>query len=253
MFQSRIQAAAKYAILQIRLRISCPTQPWEYVTAIPNQGTKARRRLANLLLLAGAMAAGTWVWWLVRGAIVQSRDSSAFERGIRDEPAAVNGEAAPRALANGDLLGRLVIPRLNLRAMVREGAGEDTLEVALGHIPGTAFPGQSGNVGVAGHRDTLFRALRKIARNDRIQFQTLAGSYVYEVESTAIVAPQNVAVLAAGKHPELTLVTCYPFYYVGPAPDRFIVKARLVSQGPPGQGVPQISERTRSSLPPLRP
>jgi len=211
-----------------------------------------RRRLANLLLLAGAMAAGTWVWSLVRGAIVQSRDSSAFERGIHDEPAAVNGEATPRALANGDLVGRLVIPRLNLRAMVREGAGEDTLEVALGHIPGTAVPGQNGNVGVAGHRDTLFRALRKIARNDQIQFQTLTGSYVYEVESTAIVAPQNVAVLAAGKHPELTLVTCHPFYYVGPAPDRFVVKARLVSQGPPGQAS-QISERTRSSPPPLRP
>ena len=106
---------------------------------------------------------------------------------------------------------------------------------------------------MAGHRDTLFRALRKITRNNRIQFQTLTGTYVYEVESSAIVAPQNVAVLAAGKHPEITLVTCYPFYYVGPAPDRFVVKARLVSQGPPGQGVPQISERTRSSLPPLRP
>jgi sortase A len=224
MFQSRIQAAGK-----------------------------ARRRLANLLLLAGATAAGVWVWSLVRGAIVQSSDSSAFERRIRDEPAAVNAEAAPRALANGDLLGRLVIPRLNLRAMVREGAGEDTLGVALGHIPGTALPGQSGNVGVAGHRDTLFRALHKIARNDHIQFQTLAGSYVYEVESTAIVAPQYVAVLAAGQHPELTLVTCYPFYYVGPAPDRFVVKARLVSQDPPRQGVPQISERTRSSPPPLRP
>ena len=214
---------------------------------------KARRRLANLLLLAGAMAAGTWVWSLVRGAIVQSRDSSAFERRVHDESATLNGEAAPRAVANGDLLGRLVIPRLNLRAMVREGAGEDTLEVALGHIPGTALPGQNGNVGVAGHRDTLFRALRKIARNDQIQFQTLTGSYVYEVESTAIVAPQNVAVLAAGKHPEITLVTCYPFYYVGPAPDRFVVKARLVSQGAPGQGVPETSERRRSSLPPLRP
>jgi len=120
---------------------ACPTQPSEYVTAIPNQGTKARRRLANLLLLADAMAAGTWVWSLVRGAIVQSRDSSAFERRIHDESATVNGEAAPRAVTNGDLLGRLVIPRLNLRAMVREGAGEDTLEGALGHIPGTALPG----------------------------------------------------------------------------------------------------------------
>ena len=118
--------------------------------------------------------------------------------------------------------------------------------MALGHISGTAFPGENGNVGIAGHRDTLFRALGRIAKNDQIQFQTLSGSYLYEVESTKIVSPQSVAVLAPGDHPQITLVTCYPFYYVGSAPDRFVVKARLVSHQA------QISERRRSSLPPSR-
>src|SRR6202041_1007025 len=110
--------------------------------------------------------------------------------------------ALPQARApiqNGALLGRLAIPRLNLRAVVREGAGEDTLDVALGHIPGTALPGQAGNVGVAGHRDTLFRGLRKIEKNDVIEFQTPAGSYSYKVESTQIVKPKDVSVLHASQ------------------------------------------------------
>ena len=200
---------------------------------------RARIWLANLLLVAGAMGVGIWAWSMVHGAIVQTRDNSAFEGRL------LNGEPWSPAVRNGDLVGRLIIPRLHLRATVREGAGEDTLAVALGHIPGTAWPGQNGNVGVAGHRDTLFRALRNIAKKDRIEFQTLAGSYQYEVESTTIVPPRSVGVLARGEQPEITLVTCYPFQYVGPAPDRFVVKARLVSQ--------VVSERRRSSLPPSPP
>ena len=87
---------------------------------------------------------------------------------------------------------------------------------------------QPGNAGIAGHRDTLFRGLFKIEKNDLIEFQTPAGSYNYQVERTSIVKPDDVTVLHASQHPEMTLVTCYPFYYVGSAPDRFIVKARLV-------------------------
>jgi LPXTG-site transpeptidase (sortase) family protein len=121
-----------------------------------------------------------------------------------------------------------MIPRLNVRAVVREGADHDTLDVALGHIPGTAMPGQAGNVGVAGHRDTLFRGLRHVEKDDVIQFQTPSGNYSYQVESTGIVTPKDVGVLKPGRQAEMTLVTCYPFNYVGPAPDRFIVKARLL-------------------------
>jgi sortase A len=151
----------------------------------------------------------------------------------------------PPAIRNGALIGRLEIPRLNMRAVVREGAGQDTLDVALGHIPGTALPGQPGNVGVAGHRDTLFRGLRKIEKNDVIEFQTPNGSYNYKVVSTEVVKPDNVAVLDAGRHPEMTLVTCYPFYYVGSAPDRFIVKARLVTEATaPARPVPRSARHT---------
>jgi sortase A len=132
-------------------------------------------------------------------------------------------------VSSDGLVGRLTIPRLQLRAIVHEGTGEGTLTLGLGHITGTAFPGQDGNVGVAGHRDTQFRALRTIRKGDLIQFQTLAANYSYRVEKTRVVDPENVSVLSAGPYPELTLVTCYPFYYVGYAPQRFIVKARQVT------------------------
>lgn len=127
------------------------------------------------------------------------------------------------------LIGRLRIPRLHVSAMVREGVGESTLRVALGHIPGTALPGTPGNVGLAGHRDTLFRPLRQIRRGDLIRLETLRGTYIYRVEKTEIVWPSNVSVLRFGDQAELTLVTCYPFYYVGAAPKRFVVQARQIS------------------------
>jgi sortase A len=113
--------------------------------------------------------------------------------------------------------------------MVREGAGEGTLRTAVGHIPGTALPGAAGNVALAGHRDTFFRALRNIRKNDSIDVQTGHGTYRYLVESTEIVGPRDVAVLKASGGETLTLVTCYPFYYVGSAPKRFIVRAAQVA------------------------
>jgi LPXTG-site transpeptidase (sortase) family protein len=113
---------------------------------------------------------------------------------------------------------------------VREGTGDETLDIALGHIAGTALPGQDGNVAVAGHRDRLFRGLKDIAPGDQIVFETPAAKFAYQVEGTQIVKPTDVGVLKAGVYPELTLVTCYPFTYIGSAPDRFIVKARQIAQ-----------------------
>jgi len=211
---------------------------------------KLRRSLEILLLMSGVACVGVWGRSQIRMAIFESRANRILERRMAAFPPrrAVPGTppattpAAPKA---GALLGRLVIPRLGLRAVVLEGAGKDTLDVALGHIPGTALPGSPGNVGVAGHRDTLFRALRRIQKNDLIRFQTQQGSYSYRVESTGIVKPGDVAVLQPGGQPELTLVTCYPFYYVGPAPDRFVVKARQVNP-PPTEAASVQSARTHN-------
>ena len=115
--------------------------------------------------------------------------------------------------------------------MVREGADSGTLRKAIGHIPGTALPGNAGNVGLAGHRDTFFRALRDIEKDDTIDFETDSGTFRYAVQSTRIVSPRDVSVLTASSGRTLTLVTCYPFYYVGSAPKRFIVRAVQVNTG----------------------
>lgn len=131
-------------------------------------------------------------------------------------------------IVDGGLIGRIEIPRLGLSAIVMEGTGRATLRRAAGHIPGTALPGQPGNVGISGHRDTFFRPLRNIRQNDTVTLTTLAGEYRYRVVGTMIVGPNDVAVLDPGRNETLTLVTCYPFYFVGAAPSRFIVRADKV-------------------------
>jgi sortase A len=130
--------------------------------------------------------------------------------------------------ASGSLIGRIDISRLDFSVVVIEGTGSRTLRRAVGHISGTAMPGQLGNIGISGHRDTFFRPLRNIRKDDIINLTTLAGQYHYRVVSTTIVKPSNVAVLDSDGTQILTLVTCYPFYFVGAAPDRFIVRAERI-------------------------
>ena len=110
---------------------------------------------------------------------------------------------------------------------MRAGSDARTLQLAVGHIPGTALPGEAGNVGLAGHRDTFFRRLQNIRPDDEIRLTTPDGFFTYRVRRTVIVQPRDVWVLDPTDEPTLTLVTCYPFSYVGSAPQRFIVRASL--------------------------
>jgi len=177
---------------------------------------------AALLGYCGFVSADTWLF--------QQRESHSLQQQIA-------GEASSPAVASNGLIGRLEIPRLGLSVMLMEGDDTKTLRRAVGHIPGTSLPGQAGNVALSGHRDTFFRPLRTIRENDVIVVTTLRGAYRYRVVSTRIVAPDNVAVLDPGQGEILTLVTCYPFYFVGAAPDRFIVRAeRIHSSAPSGPG-----------------
>jgi sortase A len=168
----------------------------------------------------------------------QRRESRDLDRLLRDQRSASEGKpqsepsispkGGPAAATDG-LIGRIEIPRLLLSAIVVEGINRTTLRRVVGHIPGTALPGEAGNVGLAGHRDTLFRGLKDLRIRDEIQFSTLSGDFKYLVESLRVVEPDNVGVLAPSGEKVLTMVTCYPFYYVGPAPKRFVVRARQVS------------------------
>jgi sortase A len=140
-----------------------------------------------------------------------------------------SGGAAPRpAPSAGTLIGRLQAPSVKMSATVLEGTDDGTLSRGAGHIEDTPFPGEPGNIGIAGHRDTVFRPLRHIQVGDPLELTTSDRVYKYKISNTVIVGPDDVYVLDPTEKPTLTLVTCYPFEYVGHAPKRFIVQAQLV-------------------------
>jgi sortase A len=134
----------------------------------------------------------------------------------------------------------LRIPKIGLEVAVRDGTDDVTLDRGLGWIAGTTRPGERGNVGIAGHRDGFFRGLKDIAQGDSIEVVTLSGSQTYRVEQIWIVNPQDVQVLDPTPGPALTLVSCYPFYFVGSAPKRYIVRAEL-------EGPEQSTQKSPSS------
>jgi sortase A len=157
-----------------------------------------------------------------------ARESSAPESPtmLRSRPVA---GARPAPLARGSLIGRVDVQRLHLSAAIAEGDDESTLSRAVGHLPDTPLPWQrSGNAAFAAHRDGLFRPLRDIRVDDEIKVVTARGEFLYRVKNTKVVDPSDVSVLAPTKAATITLITCYPFSFVGHAPQRFIVQAERV-------------------------
>ncbi len=169
----------------------------------------------KLFLVIGFVCLGLYGLFKVQAKMEQAALEKELYR-PRAEP--VEREAAARRLREGDLFGRLEIPRLNFSVMVMEGITSRTLRLGAGHIPGTAL-------GIAAHRDSFFRPLKDIQIDDTIRFTTPDGASDYRVVSTKIVMPRDVSVLNPEPPNTLTLVTCYPFFYIGPAPKRFIVQA----------------------------
>lgn len=199
-----------------------------------------RRRLLTwlecALWTAGCCALGYCGFTTIDVSITQKQLNRSFEESRTHvdatEHAALNhstGEVNkdPAGLRSG-LVARLEIPKLGVSSIILEGVGSQTLRVGLGHVPGTSLPGQRGNVVIAGHRDTFFRPLRKIEIGDEVSVETTATSYHYQVRSVEIVESRNVDSLRFHNQNELTLITCYPFSYIGPAPKRFVVHAEPV-------------------------
>lgn len=144
----------------------------------------------------------------------------------------VTQSEGPRLVIQGGVIGEMEVPRLGLKSVVVQGDSPKILQRAVGHLPETALPGETGNVVLAGHRDSFFRPLRNIQSGDVITLKTLDGDFQYQVESTVVVPPTDLQVLQPSTDRTLTLITCYPFYYVGSAPNRFIVRARQVARPP---------------------
>jgi sortase A len=140
-------------------------------------------------------------------------------------------EAAPPQMLRrpSDPLGRISIPRIGVSAIVEEGVDDSTLRRAVGHFPDSHDPGDEGTVALAGHRDTFFRGLAHVRLNDLIVVETTRGTYTYEIVHTSVVEPKDTQVLRSSPQSDLTLVTCFPFRYIGPAPKRFIIQSRRIN------------------------
>jgi sortase A len=256
--QRRRELAAElgeYPLRQLRVDI-----PGEATAHRPRQGFL--RWIRHLLVLVGLIGAGIYGWFYAEARVYQAYESwrldqiakhspadpktflASYFRGNRIEatskpPAPVQGPAqlppSPAPLAGGVLIGRIEIPRLGLSTIVLQGDSDQVLRKGAGHIPSTSLPGGSGNVAIAGHRDTFFRPLKDIQQNDNITLATTAGTYHYRVDSVQVVGPSDTQVLAPSDQPSLTLVTCYPFYFVGSAPNRYIVHAQQIEPSPVAQ------------------
>ena len=162
---------------------------------------------------------------------LQERAKSEVEELLAPSPPAVREVApsVPKPPQSGEIIGRVDIPRLGLSAAIAEGDDDTTLRGAVGHLPDTPLPWhRRGNVALAAHRDGLFRPLEKIRLEDDVKVVTGRGDYHYRVKKTQIVDPDDVWVIAPTERPTITLITCYPFSFVGNAPRRFIVQAELV-------------------------
>jgi sortase A len=180
------------------------------------------RNIQKVLIIFGVVALLFCGGSMLYGMIFQKLESWRFDR---SEASATTAE-----ISEGEILGRLEIPDLNFSLMVLEGVGNEVLVAGAGHIPGTSNPGpkQEGNVAIAGHRDTFFRDLRRIRSGQRIRFTTSAGAFEYSVSGTEVVRPSDTKVLESHGFSELTLITCYPFSFIGSAPERFVVHARRI-------------------------
>jgi sortase A len=181
----------------------------------------------RLLFIAGILALGYVGFTLLDARLYEVSAKRSLQSQIQLEK--MPHEILPRPMVKtGDILGRLDIPRLGLSVIVLEGTSSRVLRLGTGHVEGTPLPGEAGNSGIAGHRDTFFRGLKDIQTNDDIQFQTSAGLFHYQVDWLEVVSPDDVSTLAPTTESSLTLVTCYPFYFVGPAPKRFVVRAHMI-------------------------
>jgi sortase A len=187
-------------------------------------------RIERALLATGIFCL---VWWGVA-----SLNASLYQHKQRAVLEQTRGAAYPansrfEVLNTSSLVGSIDIPRLGLSAVIAEGDDEATLKVAVGHLPDTPLPGDAGNSALAAHRDTFFRPLQHIRVGDQVQISTPRGDFHYQVRETMVVGPDDVWVLDPTDRPMLTLITCYPFNYVGKAPRRFIVRAERPISGNP--------------------
>jgi sortase A len=186
-----------------------------------------RSVLPLVLLIGGAVLAFLGGRDLLEACFGQSAAARTF-----GTAAPSPGEPRHARIPLGETMAKLSIPRLAAQLYVIEGDSPAELRRGPGHLADSASPGESGNCVIAGHRDTHFRVLKGIRRGDEILLQTERGRFRYRVSGTSVVSPADTRALQPTRSPVLTLITCYPFYYVGASPKRFVVEAKLAGATP---------------------
>lgn len=188
---------------------------------------------SRILIFLGVGLTGVYLWseadrWIyARLHLEEFEYPSPRKGGAPPAPALVKAAPPARIKVDARVMGQLEIPKVNLKAVVSRGIDSTTLRRSVGHVPGTASPGEKGNAVLAAHRDTFFAELRRIERGDLIRFRRRTGeTVVFRVDSLAVVEKDAVEVMAPSPERRMTLVTCYPFDYIGPSPRRFIVGAK---------------------------
>ncbi|WP_405105146.1 sortase [Paenibacillus sp. FSL K6-1217] len=164
---------------------------------------------------------------------VNSEEEIPLPEGMVSSPAAPAGDKP--AYITGEVIGEIYFPKLDKRVAILEGTGRAELKRGAGHDEASAAPGASGNSVLAGHRDTVFRSLGELETGDRLELATADGTFTYEVTGSRIVDGETRGAVKPSTDPVLTLITCYPFSYVGSAPDRYLLSAKLVTSQPPVQ------------------
>jgi sortase A len=185
--------------------------------------------LVVVLVAVGAMSLFRYAWLMTEMERMESNNRAAVSRLLRPGDTSSAGTSGSEAFAEYDFIGELDIPRLNLSAAVRVGEDSDVLAGAVGYLPDTPLPWHRGNSALAAHRDRIFRPLAGIRVGDEIRLSTVHGDFRYQVSNTLIVSERDVWVLDNADNVDLTLITCYPFVFVGHAPQRFVVRARKIS------------------------
>jgi LPXTG-site transpeptidase (sortase) family protein len=202
---------------------------------------RMRKRLARFLTGAGLL--------LLLYVCSQYLQMYASQRSLALEWQHQNARPENVVAGNTDALIRLTIPHINLDAVVVEGASRKSLKLGPGHMQNSAVPGSSGNAVIVAHRDTFFRHLDDLKEGDEIDLQRRGEVFRFAVTGRRVVEPTDLSALQSSTSAELTLITCYPMHYVGPAPKRLVVVARLVATGKDsGQQNSEVAQRTHRGL-----
>ena len=225
---------------------------------LPSRATRSHRSrliswLESALFIVGIVCLGYYAYVAIEARLYQELENRELDMILSTAPTVPQspGRVRPPQPLPGSVIGRIEIPRLGVSTIIRAGSDAKTLRLAVGHIPGTALPGEVGNMGLAGHRDTFFRRLRDIRAADDIRVVTTSGTFVFKVNTLKVVSPKDTWVLNPTRTPTLTLVTCYPFTYIGSAPQRFIVHA-VASRPVPASSGTRLPSVTPGGRAPVR-